>query len=80
MDGVDATAYITEKVNLEYRDRLQKFGEDIGKSISDTQLWEDVNETYDTRVALKLVLIPVQVILELAVLDTVDPNYYTGDR
>ena len=80
MDGVDATAYITERVQLEYRDRLQKLGEDIGKTISDTELWEDVNETFDTRVALRSVLIPVKVILELAVLDTVDPNYYTGDR
>ena len=78
MDGIDTTAYITEKIKLEYGDRLQKLGEDIGKSILDTGLWEDVHEAFETRVALRLVLIPVKVILELAVLDAVDPNYYTG--
>lgn len=65
---------IGKKLEAEYRDTFQELGEEIGKKILEYGYVED--DLLPTKQAIRFMTVSLEVILHLAILDTVDPNYY----
>lgn len=73
MNSAELLVDISKKLEVEYRDIFQELGEEIGEKIRSLGY---VEGELGTKLELKLALTPLEVILRLAILDTVDPNYY----